>query len=244
MLTKVIAPGDKLEITRNISEKRRKQLEEENSVFAGALTSQVFEVIDDTQLKIAMPMVRGKMIPLPINSRFNVCFYTKNGLYKSGFVVLKRYRQDGMHVLEVELIYELKKYQRRQYYRLECMIEIAYICVDDEFIEQGYDDEDIKRKFELEHSTEGIVIDISGGGIRFASEEQLQVGSVVLVKLNIRVSEDRSVYGVLGRVLGSRRMPNNEGMYEQRIEYQEISGKSRETIIKYIFEQERKLRKK
>ena len=79
---------------------------------------------------------------------------------------------------------------------------------------------------------------------RFSSAEHLEKGSIVLVKLNIRVSEDKSVYGVLGKVLESRIIRNSLGLYEQSLEYQEISGKSRETIIRYIFEQERRLRKK
>ncbi len=244
MLTSIITPGDKLEITKNLSEKRRKQLEEEKSIFAGVLVSQAFEAIDDTKLRIAMPIVEGKLILLPVNSRYNVVIYTKGGLYKSSFIVLKRYKQDAIYGLEVELIQPLKKFQRRQYYRLECMIEIEYICVDEEFMSQELDDDDIKKKFELESAVKGTVLDISGGGIRFSSAEHLEKGSIVLVKLNIRVSEDKSVYGVLGKVLESRIIRNSLGLYEQRLEYQEISGKSRETIIRYIFEQERRLRKK
>lgn len=244
MLTSIVNPGDKLEITKTMSEARRKQLEEEKSVFAGVLISQVYDVVDDTKLRIAMPIVEGKLIPLAPNSRFNVCFYTKGGLYKSSFIVLKRYKQGNIYGMEVELIQPLKKFQRRQYFRLECMIEIEYLCVDEEFLSQEYDDDDIQQKFMVEKATKGTVLDISGGGIRFSSEEHLEKGSVVLVKLNIRVSEDRSVYGVLGKVLESRIIRNGSGMYEQRLEYQDISGQNRETIIKYIFEQERRQRKK
>lgn len=48
----------------------------------------------------------------------------------------------------------------------------------------------------------------------------------------------------MGKVLSSRSLLNDETTYEQRIEYMEISNSTRETIIRYIFEQERLMRQK
>ena len=46
----------------------------------------------------------------------------------------------------------------------------------------------------------------------------------------------------MGKVLSSRSLLNDETTYEQRIEYMEIPNSTRETIIRYIFEQERLMR--
>jgi c-di-GMP-binding flagellar brake protein YcgR len=245
MLSKVLSPGDRLEIEKIVSEEKKKQLIEENSVFAKTLISQIYDMIDETQLKIAMPIVEGRVIPLPTNARFDVCFFTSGGLYKSKFVVLDRFKENGLYVLVVELVSELKKYQRRQYYRLECTMDIEYLVVENELVDSLKDDEEyVKEILDGSQLNKGIVIDISGGGIRFASRDKLDCNSTVLVKINIAISDGKSVYGVLGKVLNSSRMINNELMYEQRIEYSDIQNGDREIIIRYIFEQERRMRQK
>lgn len=245
MLSKILSLGDRLEIEKVVSEEKKKQLIAENSVFARTLTSQIYDIIDETQLHIAMPMVEGRVIPLPVNAVFDVCFFCTGGLYKSRFVVLDRFKENGLYVLTVELVTELRKYQRRQYYRLECAMDIEYLVVENDIIRSLTDNEELVRQMLDEHELKkGIVIDISGGGIRFASHDKLDSDSVVLVKINIAISNGKSVYGVLGKVLNSSKMINNELMYEQRIEFSDIQNADREIIIRYIFETERRMRQK
>lgn len=243
MLSKIISPGDRIEITKSVSEKKLKQLIEEKSVYARPLISQVYDIIDDTQLSIAMPMVEGRVIPLPLNSKFEICFFTSGGLYKSGFIVTDRYKENGLYILVIELIYELKKYQRRQYYRLECVMEVGYMIMDSSIADEKMNDETIKKILDANVLKKGIIIDISGGGIRFASDEMIEENAVVLVKLDMQ-SSSKEIYGVMGKVLSSTKILNHDGMYEQRVEYHEIEENKREAIIRYIFEQERKMRQK
>lgn len=242
MLSKIISPGNRLEITKVVSEKKRKQLQEENSVFAKTLVSQVYDVVDETQLKIAMPIVEGRVIPLPINERFDVCFYTDFGLYTSGFTVIERYKENGLYVLVIELIYELKKFQRRQYYRFECVMDADFVKADEEFLKGEIDDYVLDEKFDDAPKVPGTIMDISGGGIRFVSGEKLEKNSIVLVKLDLIFKDKQKTKVIMGKVLSSNKTKNDAGMYEQRIEFCDIKGSDREKIIKYIFEQERKMR--
>lgn len=244
MLSKIVKPGDRIEITKSDSDLRKKS-SEEKSVFDRPLISQVYEIIDETQLKIAMPIVESRVIPLPVHGRFDICFMTSGGLYKSRFVVLERFKENGLYVLTVELVYELKKYQRRQYYRLEYSKEIEYLEIDDDLEEIIKENEDlIKVILDTYHLKKGIIIDISGGGIRFASGEKLENDAKVLIKLDIVLTDDTSVYGIAGRVLSSRTLLSDDTTYEQRIEFSNIKNTTRENIIKYIFEQERFMRQK
>ena len=102
----------------------------------------------------------------------------------------------------------------------------------------------IKEILDNNKLKKGIIIDISGGGVRFASRDKLEEKSKVLLKLDISLSDNKKVYGIMGKVLSSRSLLNDETTYEQRIEYMEISNSTRETIIRYIFEQERLMRQK
>lgn len=244
MLSKIVLPGDRVEITKPVEKNKIKKYAEEDSVYDKMLISQVYEVLDDTQLRIAMPIAEGRVIPLPVNSKFDVCFYTSGGLYKSGFIVTERYKENGLYILVIELLYELKKYQRRQFYRLEYPMEVGYMVLDNAFPIEDINDEIIKEMLDESMLKTGIIIDISGGGIRFASNEKIEDNAMLLVKLEMHVSNSKDVYGVMGQVLTSRKIHNNSGMYEQRLEYYGITDSKRESIIQYIFEQERKMRQK
>lgn len=243
MLSRVVTPGDRLELNKAVSKEALLKLEKEGSVFAKTLVSQVYDIVDETQLKIAMPIVEGKVIPLPVNSKFEICFFTALGLYKSKIIVLDRFKENNIYVLVVELISELSKFQRRQYFRLEYAMDIEYLVIDNSVVSSLKDNVGLINKMLDENVLKrGISIDISGGGIRFASDEQLDIDSAVLVKVNVTTSDGKSVYGILGKVLNSDKIINNELMFDQRIEYLDIKNEIREVIIRYIFEQERKMR--
>ena len=189
MLSKIVTLGDRIEITKSENSERRK-LSDEKSVFDRPLISQVYDIIDETQLKIAMPIVEGRVVPLAVNGRFDICF-----------VVLDRYKENGLYVLLIELVYELKKYQRRQYYRLEYTKDFEYIVIDEDTEKLIIEDENmIKEILDNNKLKKGIIIDISGGGVRFASRDNLEEKSKVLLKLDISLSENKKVYGIMGKV--------------------------------------------
>ena len=48
----------------------------------------------------------------------------------------------------------------------------------------------------------------------------------------------------MGKVLSSQKLENRENTYEHRVQYVDIDADVREEIIKYIFEEERKHRKR
>lgn len=245
MLSKILSLGDRLELIRVMSEEKRKQVKLDNTIEAKPFISQIYDIINEEQLKIAMPITEGRVIPLPVSARYDVYFFTMTGLYRSRVVILDRYKEDALYVLVVEIMSELKKYQRRQYFRLECTFDIEYRVLQDLEVENFIKEPDlINEDVESGVYTPAIVLDISGGGVRFASEEKLEPGGILLINLNIATNGGKNIYGVLARTFSSTKIINKDKMFEQRVEYMEIAGHTREAIIKFIFEQERKMRKK
>lgn len=244
-MASIISPGDRIELNRVLSEERRKILEKEGSIEVRTFVSQVYDIIEeDEELKIAMPIVEGRVIPLPLNARYDTCFYTNGGLYRARVVITERYKEGGLFILVIEISSELKKFQRRQYFRLECALDIQYRVLEDEDVEQIRNDPRVLEDYvEQGGLTEAIVLDISGGGVRFVSKEKLEPGRVLLINLGISTSNGQSVYGVMAKLLSSTRVINRESTYEQRVEYIELEGNTREAIIRFIFEQERRMRK-
>ncbi len=146
-----------------------------------------------------------------------------------------------MFILIVEVQTELKKFQRRQYFRLSCTMDMQYKILSEEEVSSFQDgQQEIVMDIGFQ---DGVALDISGGGIRFTSEEKLDNDKMVLVSLEIPLDR-QSIYLMMGRVISSNLIPNKDNLYEHRVEYQELDRKIRENLIHFIFEEERRQRKK
>ena len=89
-------------------------------------TSMIYEVNDDSLL-IAMPMQRSKMILFPVGEKIDMLFYCAHkSMYGCLGEVTKRLRQEGLYMLEVKLISDLKKVQRREHFRLSLAVPIQF----------------------------------------------------------------------------------------------------------------------
>ena len=235
LLEKYIKEGDKLDI--ETIERPGKEIEKRQ------YRSMVYDIVSEDQIKIAMPIEQGKVILLPVDGEYNLCFYTKSGLYQCLSRVIERSKVDNVFVLLMELTTDLSKYQRREYYRLNTVLEMKATKVADEVDETQLTEEveiiDTDITFD-----NGVMVDISGGGARFISRTQYPVGSEVLFKFSLFVSGKMNEYTLHGRVLFSQAMKNNPGAFEHRMQFIHIMKDDRESIIRYIFEEERKIRRR
>ena len=55
---------------------------------------------------------------------------------------------------------------------------------------------------------------------------------------------DRRKYEVVGRVLDVKEVETRPGTFEHRVQYYNMDDATREEIIKFIFEEERRIRKR
>ncbi|MCR4922826.1 MAG: flagellar brake protein [Lachnospiraceae bacterium] len=237
MLSKYVKVGDKIDIETvghlgnddSMDEKRQYK-------------SSVFDIISEDQVKVAMPMEHGKLVLLPVDGEYNLCFYTSSGLFQCLARVIDRYKNDSVFVLVMELTTDLSKYQRREYYRLNCVLDMKSRAVKEE---EG--DVHLEKVEFLDTDitfNNGIMVDISGGGARFISRVKYPVGTEILFVFKLFVSGKLNEYKLKGRVLYSESMPNNKSNYEHRIQFVDILNDERESIIRYIFEEERKIRRR
>ena len=170
MLSKFVTLGDKLELETV----GQHQEEQDQAVRARKLyKSQVYDIVSEDQIKIAMPMEQGKVILLPVDGEYNLCFYTKTGLYQCLARVLDRYKSNNIFILLMELTTDIRKYQRREYYRLNRVLDMRCRRLSEDELPKimekvQFIDTDITLN-------NGIIVDISGGGARFISAEQYPV---------------------------------------------------------------------
>lgn len=219
--------------------------------------SQFLQWAEHNVAMIAVPSYQGHLVPLRTGDTYELRFYTKSGLYRCRASVLRRSKTgNNIAVAEVKLISALEKYQRRQFYRMDCLMPLTYavssdeqrslfrekkLCRDEEqklILEKQIEDENIEWRT-------GTILDISGGGIRFNSELQQNSGDILILKPNLPEQIQKRIPFLFGRVISSKRIANKEpAVYDNRIEFTEISHGDQEHIITYIFKEERDKRKR
>lgn len=217
MLKSAITLGDKIELTKKIE-----------MVEAETFYSMVYEIVDDKHMLIQAPIEAGKIIPLELDVIYYACIYTNRGLFRGEVEVTNRLKDDNLHYLELTLITPMKKYQRRQYYRMNCILSFKY--QDDEVEEGNWDT--------------GTLLDISGGGIRFSTSSAMKLNQKIRCHLELRLNDYTIEVDTEGVILQSKPVEPDKIHFQNRILFEELSLEDREKIIKFIFEEERRRRKK
>lgn len=235
MISKYLNVGDKLEI-ETITEKKPDGMADGRKTYK----SELYDIVSEDQIKIAMPMEQMKVVLLPVDGEYSLCFYTRNGLYQCIGRVIERYKSDSLFVLVMELITGLQKYQRREYYRLNCVLDMKSKQIDEKEITQSnyqliFMDTDLTFD-------NGTMVDISGGGARFISKVKYPKGSLIRFNFSLFVNGQLNEYKLIGKVLKSRELENRLEHYEHRVMFINMPNDDRESIIRYIFEEERKIR--
>lgn len=207
--------------------------------------------------KISMPIYENKIVPLEVDDDYQMCFFTKSGLYQCSAKIRRRYMENKMYVMDVLFLTELTKYQRRKFYRLDCMFPIKYRLISDvesilrqRFQANQFETEEEKKSCEqtLEELPkewqEGTISDLSGGGMRFHGRSRLEKGEMIEVMLPLSLQSGIVPLTFMMQVIACLHYEGSRIAYEVRGEFQNVKAKEREIVIKYVFEeQRRRLRK-
>lgn len=205
--------------------------------------SQLLDFDGDRTAKIAMPIREGKVIPLEIDDDYNLCFFTNSGLYQCTAQIKKRYTENRMYVMDVIFLTPLKKFQRRKFYRLDCLFPIRYRIVPKEQFEKKNEAEQDNEKDEILWE-EGTISDLSGGGIRFHGNVECKKEDLVEIVLPLSLQSGIVPLSLYMKVVSCVHFEGSRVAYETRGEFLDINEKERETVIKYVFEEQRRRMRK
>lgn len=236
MIEKFIAPGDKIELKSTVS-----VVLPDGTEGVKTYRSSVYDIQDDGRLELVMPMEQTKLVLLPVDGEYDVCFFSHGGMYRADVRIVDRQKINGTYILIVEIISNLHKYQRREYYRFNCIVDMAAR----EMSRQEVDAFAEGRTFIVseENMARGVIVDISGGGTRFVSRQKFNEGSMILMSFDLSIVDKERSFLLAARVVYSGEIENRENEYENRVKFEFIDTMTREEIIKYIFDEERKNRK-
>jgi len=238
MLDNIIKPGQRVDLK---AVKRTKGNEEEQKI--RVFSSKIFDVISDDTIELLMPMEQTKLILLPVDAEYEVFFYTDNGLYEATVRITDRYKSNNVYLVLVELETNLQKYQRRDFYRYSCALDMETRGLTKEEVDA------LEKKIPYQAPpglpmTKSVIVDISGGGLRFVTKQKYEKDSYVCCKYELFIHGGVKMYDLICLVLNSRELTNRIGEYEYRVKFINLDNDEREEIIQYIFEEERKNRRK
>ncbi|EOC99726.1 flagellar brake protein [Caldisalinibacter kiritimatiensis] len=211
-----LSVGDKIQI--------RKKEEGINREY----TCQILDKLDDVQYLISGPMYKNGLVPIDNGTKIEVRYYIQNkGRFYFNAIVKERILEN-IYKLHIERTSEVNRLQQRNYFRLPLNIKMLKKFTP------------LNDKIENDIEEHCITQDISGGGIRCLCNYKHEIGDIVTCDF----LEELKASGVECEVIRIEPANNKEYKYSIGMRFTDISKNKRESIIKFIFEEQRKLRKK
>ncbi|MDU4937076.1 MAG: PilZ domain-containing protein [Clostridium sp.] len=179
--------------------------------------------VAENYLLIDIPVNNGIYLTMHENDEIEAEYYVDGGnYYKFNCRVLGRTREGKLNLYRLSKPYNIIKIQRRNFVRVD-MVEYAFYKL------QNDNEEEAWKK--------GIILDLSGGGMKIKTEEKLSLRDRVTV--NIFIGENEKIQ-VVGEAVRVEKCKINE--YICGLKFKEISERTRDKIIQKVFEQMRKQR--
>ena len=245
-IAEIIQPGDKVDISFVQNVERAKKDQSMPKIYK----SQVLDLKENGNLEISMPVERGKLVLLPLGIRMEFIFFSKGTLYRAVGQVRERYKRENVYMLEIELKSQISKYQRREFFRFPCIMDMNYYTIEEQeaalktgealFIElQEAEGKSRDREYA------GRIVDLSGGGLRFRTDQKLRENQYVLFEIHLQNENLDKQYYIIGTIISCIKTEKTpETPYEARAKFLITDSSVREEIIRFIFEEERKARQR
>lgn len=230
-MQKIVSIGDKVDLKQVTAVKPKNGK-------VPVYPSQILDIKENNVLQLSMPVYEGRVVPLAVNDKYEVCVYAKNGLYVCNCIILERYKTESMFYMNAAVYTDLKKIQRREYFRYTYRTNVEFRIVTEK-VAMG---EEIESLDEQRAATwyNGIMMDLSGGGLRMVSSLELEKGTLMEFRFPITIATGEQMVTMCGRQLRSQRMEGNPNLRDNRIEFINVDNALQEKIIRFIFEEERK----
>lgn len=239
-----LRPGTPIEFTfASTNSDIENNIEEDRSVYI----SSVFGVTKKGEVIFHIPTRKGHIVTIPMDVPFDAVFNTKKGLFQLTGIITKRGRLENYPVYVLEPSTGLNKVQRRDYYRLQCIIPIMALPIPEDVAilpNMELVEADLERYGNTYgNPVSGTILDISGGGAKFNSNTDVSTDRYMYVSFKLASDTVHETINVIARRVRSE-YKSDKRIYEHRIEFLFKESEDRETIIKYIFDEERRIRKK
>lgn len=185
------------------------------------------DMVNDYTMFLATPIHHNVLFPIAIGTTIKIKYFKKNiGMYVFTAEVIGRKNVQNISYIKIKRTSDITREQRRNFFRLEILLN-AHI-------------KKLKPYDEEEKLMNVLTKDISGGGARIISKEKLEVNSIV----EIRLEMDKAPIVVQGKVIRCVPYVESDFNYDSAIVFVNIHEKIRAQIISFIFDYQRKMKRK
>lgn len=185
---------------------------------------------NDGVLEVDVPSKNGQMIFFQVNALIEAVLVASDGVYSFKGKVLDRVNKNNIFLLIMKPENEMEKTQRRSFFRLNCNIMVKYREYKMPVLGET------AEEFKITNT-----VNISGGGLCIITQEKID--NLELIECGIILNEDTEVVAVC-KVMNITKNENNEKQWKVGLRFERISEQGREKLINYIFEEQRRLRRK
>ena len=239
-----LRPGTPIEFTiASTNSDIENNIDEDRSVYIYS----VFGVSKNKDIVFHIPTRKGHTVTIPMNVPFNAVFNTKQGMFQLTGEITKRGRLENFPVYIFEPSTELSKVQRRDYYRFQCLLPVKILPIPEDvaFLPNMALVESDLEKYGNTYGdpVDGDIMDISGGGAKIHSKKDIMTDRYMYMSFKVKSDTVNERINVIARRVRSE-YKDGLRIFEHRVEFLFKEAEDRETIIKYIFDEERRLRKK
>lgn len=216
----MVTLGEKVEIVVNFNSHREK-----------TYFSMIQDIPDRDTMIINLPMSKGEAAFLHMGQEIAVNYFRCHGQYYFMATVIDRYEKGNSHFFEIKKISETHRLQRRNYYRLAKTMPVRI----DVFLKE---DKDSTK------TIHGHTCNICGGGLGVILKEEIPVDASVRCIFELNYDGNIEKIEAKGRVVRCDPLTDSDDRFEVGICFEDMPEGQRDEIVKFVFSEQRRLRKK
>ncbi|MDR3600695.1 MAG: PilZ domain-containing protein [Desulfosporosinus sp.] len=194
----------------------------EEGDYGGEYRTRIEEVEENT-LSVGAPLEHGELVPLREGTKVKLIFWDKVAAYTVEAIIVQRIAVP-ISIFVLELTSSVTKVQRRNYVRVPALFPLTFEMVTREGLSDRH---------------KAMMLDLSGGGMQFLTETRVEKTAL----LNIQVTLPNGDLRAAARVSRAERTEDRK-RYLVSVEFDFISERERDRIIRCVFDIQRAMRKK
>lgn len=214
--------------------------------------SKVLMINEDGTVDLSVPTFMDEQVDLERNTRYSFLFIEENNFLENDKtlkvaqgVFLQRIRIDNKPMAKIRLVTDINKIQRRDFFRIGCRIDMFFQTISlrsEDFRRSDYIDL-ISENIDNDAWKEGIILDISGGGMKFQTESPIIDLPYIYSTFLLNVNGKEKRIGVSGKVLSRQPVPRSL-LCTHRVKFEPQASRAQNDILAYVYAKQRLVVKK
>lgn len=183
--------------------------------------------IEDDNIKINIPVRNDEYLMLYKDDKIEINSYLDDGKCFNYYCnVISKGKDNNVIYYKLTLPYDVRRIQRRNFFRVHLLEEVTY---------KNITNKTEKEIEELPYKS-GIMIDLSGGGLKVKTKEKLKGNDIIVMRIKMTSIEVK----LKGQIVRIETAIDNNFLYG--VKFLDITEMESDRIIRELFEIMRKQR--